>query len=208
MPWVARIFVFLTAPICVAILLGGGRARAGGSARGECAPGNVMEHAPLARWIDTTGATALLTDGSVVPEGARWPSQGVTFTSRAGSLTYDLGSEPTVGGLYFQGEGVRFRAARAQGPLPKAPPPAATSLRRRRPQRASPCVSVSAKKVRAVARLAGRRSLEFAHKGDPVHRRLLGRRRQNDDLRGADRDIVRKLHDSVRGDRSRESAPW
>jgi hypothetical protein len=108
-PRVPRLVVFSsTAWLSVAILLGGlggAHARADESALGECAPGNVMDHARLARWLDTTGPTARLTDGNVVPEDARWPSQAVTFTSRAGSLTYDLGSELTVGGLFFQGEG-------------------------------------------------------------------------------------------------------
>lgn len=40
--------------------------------------------------------------------------------------------------------------------------------------------------------------MKLAHEGDPVHRRFLGCRRQNDDLRRTDRDVVRKLHQTIR----------
>jgi hypothetical protein len=63
-----------------------------------------MARARLTRWLDTQSATSHLTDDTIIPEGARWPSQAVVFTSPAGSLTYDLGEEHPVGGIYFQGD--------------------------------------------------------------------------------------------------------
>ena len=76
-------------------------------ARGEdpaCPSGNLLEHAQLVRWLDTAHSTALLTDGSVVPQGAGWLSQAVVFQSSAGSLTYDLGADLPIRALYLQAD--------------------------------------------------------------------------------------------------------
>lgn len=73
-------------------------------AAAACPPGNLLQRAELTRWLDTEHATALLTDNTVVPEGAGWVSQAVVFVSAAGSLTFDLGALQPIRAVYLQAD--------------------------------------------------------------------------------------------------------
>jgi hypothetical protein len=85
----------------IAVLVGSPPARANDAA---CTSANAMATAHLTRWLETTNATALLTDGTIVPEGAPWSSQGVVFETTASSLTYDLGDIFSIREIYLQGD--------------------------------------------------------------------------------------------------------
>src|SRR6187549_2996489 len=70
-----------------------------------CDTRNLLAGKRPAQWQDLKGDAALVTDGTIGPEGTQWDAPiGVTFDTAAGSLTYDLGQPTPVSAVYLQSD--------------------------------------------------------------------------------------------------------
>ncbi len=71
----------------------------------SCGPENLLAGKRPAQWQDFRGNAALLTDGTVGPEGAQWDAPvAAVFDTGAGSVTFDLGQVTPITGLYLQAD--------------------------------------------------------------------------------------------------------
>ncbi len=71
----------------------------------SCGTANLLAGKLPKEQAESRGRAALVTDGSIVPEGAEWDApEAITIDSRAGSLTYDLGQPTKIGALFVQAD--------------------------------------------------------------------------------------------------------
>ena len=71
----------------------------------ECDARNLLAGRMPSAYADIRGNLALVTDGSVAPEGASWDAPAaVKLESRAASITYDLGKPRQVSAIYLQAD--------------------------------------------------------------------------------------------------------